>query len=122
MSTKYLCVHCDKTFTHQGDKKPRCPECMRVNGLEEVVAPKPEGAAASPRPKWLPWAIGAGALVAIGVGYALWAGESAATVSGPPPLAPLDRAAVLGHLRNHRVDARELGELDRKSTRLNSSH
>ncbi|MBX3273330.1 MAG: tetratricopeptide repeat protein [Sandaracinaceae bacterium] len=120
MSTKYLCVHCDKTFTHQGEKKPRCPECMRVNGLEEVVAPKAQDAAAATRPKWLPWAIGAGALVAVGVGYALWAGESADTVSGPPPLAPLDRAAVLGHLRNHRVDARELGELLVPSSEIES--
>ncbi|MCB9594360.1 MAG: tetratricopeptide repeat protein [Sandaracinaceae bacterium] len=109
MSTKYLCVHCDKTFTHESAKKPRCPECMRVNGLEEVVAPKPD--AAPTRPPWLWWAVGAGALVAIGIGYSFWAGESADTVSGTAPSAPLDRAQVLGHLRNHRVDARELVDL-----------
>ncbi len=110
MSTKYLCVHCDKTFSHEGDKKPRCPECMRVNGLEEVAAAKP-GEPAAKRPPWLWWAVGAGVLLAGGIGYTFWADESADTVTGEPPIAPLDRAAVLGHLRNHRVDARDLATL-----------
>ncbi len=108
MSTKYLCVHCDKTFEHESPKKPRCPECMRVNGLEEVAAAKAAGAE---RPPWLPWAAGAAVLVAVGVGYAYWAGDSPDTVGGDAPLTPLDRAAVLGHLRREHVDPRELAQM-----------
>ncbi len=112
MSTKYLCVHCDKTFTHEGEKKPRCPECMRVNGLEEVKAQKPaEGGATPARPAWIYGAVAVGVLAVAGIGYTLWADRAADTVSGEPPLAPLDRAAVLGHLRNQRVDARDLATL-----------
>ena len=102
---KYLCVHCDKTFEHKGEKKPRCPECMRVNGLEPVAQAK---AKAPTRPAWvLPTVVG-GALLAAGLGYAWWAGQAADTVTGDVPLAPLDRAAILGHLRHHGVDARQL--------------
>jgi tetratricopeptide (TPR) repeat protein len=106
---RYLCVHCDKTFEHEGTKKPRCPTCLRVNGLEEVVAPtKDQGGARA-----IPWPfVAAGvALVALGVGYALWSNNAADTVEGDAPLAPLDRSAVLGYLRNAGVDPGELGAL-----------
>ncbi len=104
--TKYLCVHCDKTFTHEGSKKPRCPECMRVNGLEEVAARKAE--AERQRPPWMMWAIAGGVLAAAGVGYAIWADGTPDTVEGDAPLAPLDQAAVVGHLRHEGVQARQL--------------
>lgn len=107
--TKYLCVHCDKTFVHEGSKKPRCPECLRKNGLEEVAAPTDD--AERQRPPWLVWAVAGGVLVAGGIGYALWAGQAADTVEGDAPLAPLDRGAVLGHLRNEGVDARQLNTM-----------
>lgn len=32
---QYLCVQCDKTFDSD-DSKPRCPTCMRVNGIRAV--------------------------------------------------------------------------------------
>lgn len=107
--TKYLCVHCDKTFTHEGSKKPRCPECMRVNGLEEVAARK--GEADRQRPPWMLWG-GAIFVVAVAaIGYAMWAGDAAETVEGDAPLEPLDRGAVLGHLRSEGVDARQLNTM-----------
>jgi tetratricopeptide (TPR) repeat protein len=108
---KYLCVHCDKTFEHDEDeKKPRCPQCMRVNGLEKVGPAKKAGEGGE-RPSWLWWAVAGGVLVAAGVGYAWWAGQSADTVSGDVPLAALDRSATLGYLRARGVDARQLGTL-----------
>ncbi|HJL18067.1 MAG TPA: hypothetical protein RMH99_20555, partial [Sandaracinaceae bacterium LLY-WYZ-13_1] len=108
---KYLCVHCDKTFEHDDeDEKPRCPKCLRVNGLEPVGTKKKDGEA-SERPPWLTWAVAGGVLVAAGIGYAVWAGQSADNVSGEAPLAPLDRSAVLGYLRARGVDARELEAL-----------
>lgn len=108
MSVKYLCVHCDKTFVHESEKKPRCPECMRVNGLEKVSKAQPE---APKRPPWLGWAIGATAVAIAGGAYVFWADSSADTVSGEAPIAPLDRSAVLGHLRSRGVDARQVGEM-----------
>ncbi|MCZ7681005.1 MAG: hypothetical protein M5U28_20355 [Sandaracinaceae bacterium] len=105
---RYLCVHCDKTFTHEDEaKKPRCPTCMRKNGLEPVAEPK-QVAAKKP---WLGWAIAGGALAAAGVAYAIWASQTPDAVGDEVPLAPLDRAAVLGHLRHEGVDARDLGTM-----------
>lgn len=106
---KYLCVHCDKTFEHgDEDAKPRCPTCLRKNGLEPVAEPK-KGAAQ--RPTWLPWAIAGGVLVAAGMGYTWWQSQAADTVEGDVPIAPLDRSAVLGHLRQRGVDARQLNTM-----------
>jgi len=103
---RYLCVHCDKTFQHEDDaKKPRCPTCMRVNGVEPVA----EAAASSAkRPPWLWWAVAGGVLAVAGVGYAWWASQAADAVGDEVPLAPLERGAVLGHLRREGVDARDL--------------
>lgn len=107
---RYLCVHCDKTFDHEAtDKKPRCPDCMRVNGLEEVADP-----AASPRrawPAWTPYAAAGAVLVAAGLGYAAWARNAAETVGETVPLRPLRAAEVTGHLRRRQVDAPRIGEL-----------
>lgn len=107
---RYLCVHCDKTFEHDDDgraaaKKPRCPTCMRVNGVEPVAAAAKAG---SKRQPWLWWAVAGGALAVAGVGYAWWASQAADAVGDEVPLAPLDRTAALGHLRREGVDAREL--------------
>lgn len=109
---KYLCVHCDKIFEHdeEAGKKPRCPKCMRVNGLEVLPAPKKRSSSAE-RPPWLGWVTAGGLLVAAGVGYAFWAHRAADTVSGDVPLLPLDRAATDGYLRARGIDARELNQL-----------
>lgn len=105
---RYLCVHCDKTFDHDDEaKKPRCPTCMRKNGLERVAPPKQ---VAQQRP-WLWWAVAAGALAAAGIGYAWWASQAADAVGDEVPLGPLDRAAVVGHLRHEGVDARDLSTM-----------
>lgn len=105
---RYLCVHCDKTFEHEDEaKKPRCPTCMRVNGVEEVAA---KAAPPTSRPLWLWWAIG-GVLVAAGAGYAYWASQAPEVVGDEAPRAPLDRGAVEAHLRRQGVDARELTTL-----------
>ncbi len=105
---RYLCVHCDKTFDHDDEaKKPRCPTCMRKNGLEPVAPPQK---VAAQRP-WLWWAVAGGALVAAGVGYAWWASSAPDAVGDEIPLAPLDRAAVTGHLRHEGVDARDLSTM-----------
>ncbi|MEQ9644064.1 MAG: hypothetical protein RLO52_01190 [Sandaracinaceae bacterium] len=106
---KYLCVHCDKTFEHDDeDAKPRCPECLRKNGLEPVAEPK-KGAAQ--RPTWLPWAAAGGVLVAAAIGYAWWQSQAADAVGEEVPLAPLDRSAALGHLRRLGIDARQLNTM-----------
>ncbi|MBZ0120567.1 MAG: hypothetical protein K8H88_26475, partial [Sandaracinaceae bacterium] len=82
---RYLCVHCDKSFEHTDEnKKPRCPECLRVNGLEKMAEPKAKKKAASakaPAKPWLPWAIGAGLLAAGGVGYLIWSEQSSTTTT-----------------------------------------
>lgn len=102
---KYLCVHCDKTFVHDGDKKPRCPSCMRVNGLEEVALATKKS---TTQPPWMWWAAIAVVLLAAGGGYTWWSGEAADAVGDEVPLRPLDRSAVVGHLRHVGVDARQL--------------
>ncbi|MGE0791641.1 MAG: tetratricopeptide repeat protein [Sandaracinaceae bacterium] len=107
--TKYLCVHCDKTFVHEGEKKPRCPSCMRVNGLETVAAPRSD--AERQRPPWMMWAVAGGVIAAGAIAYAVWAGDAAETVEGDAPLAALDRSEVTGYLRARGVDAHQLNML-----------
>src|SRR5690606_31170542 len=93
---KYLCVHCDKRFEHEGEGKPRCPECMRVHGIEKIGKEAP----AAERPKWLVPAVVAGVAAAIVAGYVIWARETPDTVSGDAPLRPLEHSEILGHVRN----------------------
>ncbi len=104
---KYLCVHCDKRFEHEGEGKPRCPECMRVHGIEKIGKEAPD----AERPKWLVPAVVAGVAAAIVAGYVIWARETPDTVSGEAPLRPLERSELLGHLRN--LGARAEDELVR---------
>jgi tetratricopeptide (TPR) repeat protein len=48
---KFLCVNCDEGFDFDGEGRPRCPKCMRVNGIREAtVAPVVRQAATR---KWL---------------------------------------------------------------------
>src|SRR5688500_12001164 len=103
---RYLCVHCDKTFEHENEaKKPRCPTCMRVNGLEVVAEKKGKVAKSS---SWVWWAVAAGVLACAGVGYAIWASQTPDAVGNEVPIAPLDDGEVRGHLRRVGVDARDL--------------
>lgn len=105
---RYLCVHCDKAFEHDEEgKKPRCPSCMRVNGVEKVAA---QAKPTAGRPPWLLWAVG-GAVVAAGVGYAFWASNAPDVVGDEVPVRPLDQNGVAGHLRRQGVEARELAQL-----------
>ncbi|MEM9192350.1 MAG: hypothetical protein AAGF12_24460, partial [Myxococcota bacterium] len=96
---RYLCVHCDKRFTHDEDTKPRCPECMRKNGLE--VIPEEESGG---RPKWLVPAVGIAVVGAVAGGYAYWAEETPDTVSAEVAFRPLERSELLGHVRRLRAD------------------
>lgn len=93
---KYLCVHCDERFEHEGEGKPRCPACMRVHGIEKV-GPDPK---AKERPKWLVPAVVAGVIAAVVAGYVVWARETPDTVSGDAPVEPLERSELLGYVRN----------------------
>lgn len=94
---KYLCVHCDKRFEHEteGKGKVRCPECMRVHGIEKIG----DAAAEAQRPKWLLPAVVAGVAAAIVAGYVIWARETPDTVSGDVPLRPLEHSELLGYVR-----------------------
>ena len=93
---KYLCVHCDKRFEHEGDDKPRCPECMRVHGIEKIGKTAAE---TRERPKWIVPAVVAGVAAAIVAGYVIWARETPDTVSGEVPMRPLERSELTGHIR-----------------------
>jgi tetratricopeptide (TPR) repeat protein len=44
---RYHCTHCEHRFEHQG-RRPRCPNCMRQNGLEELSVRRPRSAGATP--------------------------------------------------------------------------
>lgn len=105
-SNTYLCVHCDHRFTHEGSGKLRCPKCMRKGGLEKVG-----GEAATQRPRWLLPALIAGALAAIGGGYAYWSSVTPKSVEGPAPVAVLDEATLRAYLRNAKADSEELGAI-----------
>lgn len=97
---RYLCVHCDHRFDHEGDAKPRCPKCMRHTGIETIADPKKKGASAEAGPKkWIvPGAI-AGAVALVAGGYAWWSSQAADTVSGDVPLRPLESSELRGHVR-----------------------
>jgi tetratricopeptide (TPR) repeat protein len=95
---RYLCVHCDHRFDHEGAEPPkRCPSCMRKGGLEAREEPK-ASAASGERNVWAP----AAALLAVallGGGYLLM-NRSAGTpsVAGDVPLQPLSRSDLGAHL------------------------
>jgi len=92
---KYLCVHCDHRFEHEGEKKPRCPECMRVNGVEALK----EKPASSPSTQKTVWIGALVVVVAAVLAYAWWAETAADTVSDEIPLRPLEQSELRGHLR-----------------------
>lgn len=100
---KYLCLHCDKSFDHEGDAKPRCPFCMRVNGLEKVA--EPSTAKGAPASLWL--VAGAG-LVVLGVGYAVFAMQSAPDLAAEVPQRPLTLRETQAYVEHKGVASRAL--------------
>ena len=103
---KYLCVHCDHRFDHEGDKKPRCPQCMRRHGLEELRDEKK--AQEARRPAWVMPAAVVGAVGLLAGGYAIWDQSTPVEVTGDAPLAPLEVELLRGHLRAADADVDEL--------------
>src|SRR5262245_48224568 len=102
---RYLCVHCDHRFDHEGDDKPRCPKCMRLHGLEKVAGAGTSGASASRRPRWIVPAVLATVVVGLGAAYFLWAREAPAAVGDTVAVEPLDSGELRGHLRRLGADA-----------------
>jgi hypothetical protein len=49
---RHRCTHCDHSFEASGDK-PRCPKCLRVSGVEQVVERPPAVVRRPPNPLWL---------------------------------------------------------------------
>ncbi len=92
---QYLCVHCDHTFHPESEGEPkRCPNCMRKGGLELVRKAKKGG-----RPAWIVPAAVVGLIALVGVGYAIWDGQTADPVEGDAPLRPLSTSELLGYLQ-----------------------
>jgi len=92
---QYLCVHCDHTFFPESKGEPkRCPNCMRKGGLELVRKAKSGG-----RPGWVIPAAVVGLIALVGVGYAVWDGQTADPVEGDAPLRPLSTSELLGYLQ-----------------------
>ncbi|MDH5493414.1 MAG: hypothetical protein OEY14_15785, partial [Myxococcales bacterium] len=106
MSRRYLCVHCDHRFEHEGQKQARCPKCMRKGGLEAIESAKQAGSAS--RPSWILPLVVVSIVGLVAGGYALWAGGTPEGVSGEAPLRPLDAMELRGHLRNAQTDRPEL--------------
>ncbi|MBK8589379.1 MAG: tetratricopeptide repeat protein [Sandaracinaceae bacterium] len=95
---RYLCVHCDHRFEHEGTEPPkRCPSCMRKGGLEARQEPA-AAAAAGERNLWAP----AAALLAVallGGGYLLMNRSSGTpSVAGDVPMRPLSTSELRAHL------------------------
>jgi len=92
---QYLCVHCDHSFHPESEGEPkRCPNCMRKGGLELVRKAKKGG-----RPGWIVPAAVVGLIALVGVGYAIWDGQTADPVEGDAPLRPLSTSELLGYLQ-----------------------
>jgi tetratricopeptide (TPR) repeat protein len=95
---RYLCVHCDHRFEYDGDKKkPRCPECMRVGGVEKIRDEKKSSS--KEQPKWLVPGGVALVIAALAGGYFYWAHDAPVTVGDEVPLRPLSRGELEGHAR-----------------------
>lgn len=105
--TRYLCVHCDLTFTPEGEGEPRCPRCLRKNLVprEPIKEPVPtlKGRLA----------IGVAGLVLMlvfGAAYSLWASRIPGAVGDEVPDEALTTRDLRGHLRRLGSDRQELYE------------
>lgn len=97
---RYLCVHCDHRFEHEGTEPPkRCPSCMRKGGLEAREEPAARAAAAaSERNLWAP-AAAVLAVALLGGGYLLMNRSSGTpSVAGEVPMRPLSTEELRAHL------------------------
>ena len=113
MPTKYLCVHCDHRFDHEGEKKARCPKCMRVHGLEKIsTADKSSG-----RPRWLVPAVVVSVLAAVVAGYAYWSGLDDERADDGS-LAPLGDSALAARVRKQGASVGDLIGFLRKSDEI----
>ena len=93
----YQCTHCDDTFEHQGHAPPRCPRCLRRNGLlpvgGELSPAGDEAPGEGSRRRLLRIAL---ALCALGLaaGAALYMHLRATDVPMPGQLAQLDQETL----------------------------
>lgn len=65
--TIYLCVQCDNRF-EATDDKPRCPKCLRINGIIPGAAPQ-SSSPLVPR-RW--WPLAASLALLLGLGLVFW--------------------------------------------------
>ncbi len=101
---RYLCVHCDHRFEHEGEDKPRCPKCMRRHGIEPIAEGEGRSGGGRSRPRWV---LPVAALVLVGLlggGYAWWSKRAPDVVSGDPPLHPLAQSTIRGYARKLGAD------------------
>ena len=95
--SEYQCTHCEDTFVHQGHDSPRCPRCLRRNGLLPVggdlpaASDEPSGAGSRRRLLWIVLALSALGLAA---GAALLVHKRANDLPMPGQLAPLDQETL----------------------------
>ncbi|MFW6050488.1 MAG: tetratricopeptide repeat protein [Myxococcota bacterium] len=105
---RYLCVHCDHRFEHEGEDSPRCPKCMRRHGLERLDAER--GTGRRP-PRWALVAGAVGMVAVVAAAYAWWAHATPGAVSGEVPLAPLDASDLRDWLAHEKVEAGDMAGL-----------
>jgi hypothetical protein len=97
---RYLCVHCDAPFEAEDPDKPRCPSCLRTQGLRPL---QERAASASGRARW-PWVVGAVVLCgAAAAGYFVLRPQ--ASIEGPTPMSPLSDEELAARLVKASVDA-----------------
>lgn len=106
---RYACLNCGHRFAleeqQEGDKKVRCPSCLRVTGIEKIE----ESPARAPRT----WMLGVivGLLVVAVAGYAVWRAQAPRTVGDTVPERGLASDELAGHLQRLHVDPGPLGAL-----------
>lgn len=101
---RYLCVQCDERF-ESGDKRPRCPKCMRTSGLQEISAEQGRGTSVA-----LPAKLGVAGLVALlGLGGGYLALTSGAEKEPSPP-APVEADDLQSELAAAGASAEELSD------------
>ncbi len=108
----HRCSHCDLTFEHDPDKSaaPRCPKCLRTQGLEELSAAAArntnsdtEDDDAGWRPNHL--VIGVFAVAAAAAAWFYFAKPSVENLPEEVPMRALAAEEVAEYLRREKVDA-----------------
>lgn len=103
--TRYLCVHCDLTFTPTEEGEPRCPRCLRKNlvAREEPAERKP-----SAKGRLAIGVAGLVLLVVFGAAYSLWSSRIPGVVGDTVAAEPLTTRDLRGHLRRLAADREDL--------------